>query len=211
MARLPSKRQKPPTTAGSSRNSRSPCSSTTSVAIALTSSSVCGRLTLRAMRTRSQTAARSASGSTTGVCACSFTATSTMDGLAADQVVEQGRRPDDRARAVAVAARLVDGRSAQVAQEPLDRVAQLVARHDVVHEAMLEQELGALEAVRQLLRDRARGDARAGETDQRLGLGQVHVTKGSERGENAAGGRVGHQTDVGNSRLGQPAERSARL
>ena len=54
-------RQKPPTMAGSSPKSRSPCSSTTSVAMASTSSRVCGRLTLRASWTRAQTAARSSS------------------------------------------------------------------------------------------------------------------------------------------------------
>src|SRR3954452_6541731 len=210
-ARRPSKRQKPPTTAGSSRNSRSPCSSTTSVAIAFTSSTVCGRLTLRAMRTRSQTAVRSASGSTTELCSCSFIATSTMYGLAANQVVEQRRRPNDRPRAVAVAARLVEGGRAQVAQKPLDPVAQFVARHNLVHEAMLEQKLGALETVGQLLGDRARRDARAGEADQRLGLGEIHIAESGERGENPARGRVGHQADVRNSCLGQASERSTRL
>src|SRR4051812_3343462 len=193
-ARRPSMRQKPATTAGSSRNRRSPCSSTTSVHIALTSSSVWSRFTLRAMRTRSHTALRSSSGSITGAVG------STMDQLAC-----QGDR------AGAVAARLVDSRRAQVAQQPLDRVAQLVARDDLVHEAVLVQELGALEAFRQLLRDRAGSDARARETDERLWLGQVDVAQRSERGEHAAGGRVGHEADVRHAGLAEPTERCARL
>ena len=60
---------------------------------------------------------------------------------------------------------------------------------------MLEQELGTLEALGQLLRDRARGHARAGEADERLGLGEIDIAERAERGEDATGGRVGHEAD----------------
>ena len=62
---------------------------------------------------------------------------------------------------------------------------------DPVEEAVLEQELGALEARRQLLGDRPGRDARAGEPDQRVRLGDVDVAEDGERGEDAAGRRVG--------------------
>ena len=61
-----------------------------------------------------------------------------------------------------------------------DLGAQLGPLDDPVDEAVLEQELGTLEAVGQLAADRARIDPRAGEADQRLRLGQVHV---AERGK----------------------------
>ena len=48
---------------------------------------------------------------------------------------------------------------------------QILARHDQVDHAVLEQELRALEAGRQLLADRLLDHARAGEADQRIGLG----------------------------------------
>jgi hypothetical protein len=54
---------------------------------------------------------------------------------------------------------------------------------------MAEQELRPLEAGWQLGRDRAGGDACAGEPDERVGLGDVHVTDRGERGEHAAGRR----------------------
>ena len=52
-------------------------------------------------------------------------------------------------------------------------VLQLAAIDDHVEHAVLEQELAALEALGQLLADRLLDDARAGEADQRLRLGDV--------------------------------------
>src|SRR5688572_1288739 len=48
--------------------------------------------------------------------------------------------------------------------------------HQVEH-AVLDQELAALEALRQLLPDRLLDDARAREADERLGFGEVEVAQ----------------------------------
>ena len=66
------------------------------------------------------------------------------------------------------------------AEQAGERDPQLAARHDGVHEPMLEQPFGALEALGQLL---AHGPARhpgPGKADERSRLGQDHV---AERGE----------------------------
>ena len=57
------------------------------------------------------------------------------------------------------------------------RRAQLVAMHHHVDHAVLQQIFGALEAFRQLLADRLRNDARAGEADLRAGLGDLDVAQ----------------------------------
>ncbi len=49
---------------------------------------------------------------------------------------------------------------------------ELVARHDHVDHAVVEQIFGALEAVGQFLADRLFDDPLAGETDQCAGLGE---------------------------------------
>ena len=49
---------------------------------------------------------------------------------------------------------------------------------------------------RQLLGDRARGDARAGEPDERVRLGDVDVAEHGERGEDAAGRGIRQHADV---------------
>ena len=54
------------------------------------------------------------------------------------------------------------------------------------------------------------GDARAGEADERLGSGDVHVAQRRERGEDAARRRVRHHAQVGNAGCLQPAERGTR-
>ena len=77
--------------------------------------------------------------------------------------------------------------------------AELGARHDPVDEAVVEQELGALEALGQLLGDRAGRHARAGEADQRVGLRDVHVTDRGERGEHAARRRIGQDRQEGHA------------
>jgi hypothetical protein len=56
---------------------------------------------------------------------------------------------------------------------------------------MFEQELASLKSFRQLLPDRLLDDARAGESNQRARLGNVHVTEHREAGGHAAGRRVG--------------------
>src|SRR3989337_2554038 len=57
-------------------------------------------------------------------------------------------------------------RRAQVPEQQREAVAQLVARHDLVHEDVLEEELGALEAGRQRFGDRAGGHAGPGKADE---------------------------------------------
>ncbi len=83
------------------------------------------------------------------------------------------------------------------------RRAQVVAVHDHVDHAVREQVLGALEAFGQLLADGLLDDARAGEADERPGLGDVHVAQHGIGGSDAAGGGVGQHDDVGQARLAQ--------
>ena len=66
---------------------------------------------------------------------------------------------------------------------------------------MLEQVFGALEAFRQLLAHRLLDDARAGEADQRAGLGDLDVAQHGEARGDAAGGRIGQHDDVGQARF----------
>ena len=71
------------------------------------------------------------------------------------------------------------------------------AGDDGVEEAVGEEELGALEALGELLADGLLDDAGAGEADERAGFGDVEVAEHGEGGGDAAGGGVGHQRDVG--------------
>ena len=89
------------------------------------------------------------------------------------------------------------GSCLQVAQQQRQAIAQLGARHDLVDEAVAVQELGALEALRQLVARGPRRHARAGEPDEGVRLGQVDVPEGRERGEDAARRGVGQDADVG--------------
>ena len=66
---------------------------------------------------------------------------------------------------------------------------------DHVDEAVLEHELGGLEAVGQLDFDRLGNGARAGETDDGPRLGDDHVAQHGEARGDAAGGRVGQDGD----------------
>ena len=94
------------------------------------------------------------------------------------------RRPSGRARRGAFGARLRVrrlsssrrlGRARVQGQQAPDLAAQLGAPDDAVDEAVLELELGALEAGGQLAVDGLLDDARAGEGHERAGLGQDHV------------------------------------
>ena len=62
---------------------------------------------------------------------------------------------------------------------------------------------GALEAFRQLLADRLLDDARAGEADDRAGLGDVDVAEHRVGRGDAAGRRIGQHDDIGQPRLAQ--------
>ena len=78
---------------------------------------------------------------------------------------------------------------AHEAQRAGQRRLHLAPIDDQVEHAVLEQELAALEAVGQLLADGLLDDARTGEADQRLRLGDVQVAQHREAGGDAAGGR----------------------
>src|SRR5690349_936210 len=82
----------------------------------------------------------------------------------------------------------VGGHSLEQSQHGVQPVAQLPAVDDHVDGALLEQELGALEAFGQLLAHRLLDYARAGEADQRLRLGEHHVADHGEARRNAAHG-----------------------
>src|SRR5580704_6784882 len=82
-----------------------------------------------------------------------------------------------------------------------------LARDDGVEETVLEEKFCGLKAFGQFLTDGLLDDARAGETDQRAGLGDIQVTEHRVAGGDAAGGGIGQ---YGNEReLGfvQAAER----
>ena len=92
-------------------------------------------------------------------------------------------------------------RLAQQPQHAAQRRGQLGARHDLIDHAVLKQVFGALEPLGQRLADRFLDDARAGETDDRAGLGENDVAEHRERGRHAAGRRIGQHDDVGQPRF----------
>src|SRR5438309_1571656 len=64
---------------------------------------------------------------------------------------------------------------------------------DGVEEAVLEEELGALEAFRELLAGGLLDDAGSGEADEGSGFGDVEVAEHRKGRGDAAGGGVGHE------------------
>ena len=88
---------------------------------------------------------------------------------------------------------------------------QLAPVDDQVEHAALEQELAALEAVGQLLADGLLDDARPGEADQRLRLGDVEVAQHREARRHAAGRRIGEDRDVGQAGAIEPRQRRRDL
>ncbi len=112
-----------------------------------------------------------------------------------------GHQPGDHVRGLAV----------EHGEQHREAVAQLAAVHDQVDRALLEQELGALEAFRQLLAHGLLDHARAGEADQRVGLGDDHVAHEGKARRHAAHGGVGEQGDEGQPALGQAGDRRGGL
>src|SRR3989475_4290320 len=104
-----------------------------------------------------------------------------------------------------------DQRTREQVEQPREHGAQLGARPDRVDHAVLEQELGALEAARQLLADGLLDDAGPGEADERARPGQVRVAQEGEGGRHAAGGGIGHQRDERDAARPQPGQRRADL
>src|SRR5689334_17962815 len=96
-------------------------------------------------------------------------------------------------------------------QDQADLPLELLTMHDAIQHAMFEQELGALKAVRQFLPNGLFDDTRAGETDERLGLGQDDVPEHRKARGDAARRRMEEDGDVRDTRLAQPAERGRGL
>ena len=71
------------------------------------------------------------------------------------------------------------------------------ARDDGIEEAVFEEELGALEALGELLADGLLDDAGACEADEGSGFCDVEVSEHGEAGGDASGSGVGHDGDVG--------------
>ena len=103
-------------------------------------------------------------------------------------------------------------RFGQEPAQPRQRRAQVVAMHHHVDHAVVFQIFRALKAFRQFLADGLFDHARAGKTDQRAGLGDLHVAEHGIGGGDAAGGRIGQHHDIGLLRLAQHlhADRGAR-
>src|SRR3989441_3772785 len=100
-------------------------------------------------------------------------------------------------------------------QKQVERVGdvglQVFARDDGIEKAVLQQELGGLKTLGQLLANGLLDDARAGETDQRAGLGDVQITQHGVAGGHAAGGGVGEHGYVRHARLVQAGQRRRNL
>ena len=95
------------------------------------------------------------------------------------------------------------GRARQQREQARELVAQLAAVDDHVERALLEQELGALEALGQLLANRLLDDARTGEADQRARLGDDDVGNEREARRHAAHRRIGQHGHERQPRLRQ--------
>src|SRR5437867_1309154 len=89
----------------------------------------------------------------------------------------------------------------------LRMVASIAALDDEIELAVLEEELGALETLRERLTDGLGDDAGSGEADQGSRLGDDHVAEHGEARGDAAGGRIGEHGDVGQTLGSQALER----
>src|SRR5690625_102564 len=101
---------------------------------------------------------------------------------------------------------ILSGHGSAAAQEPYvggEFGLELATVDDVVEHALLQEELGPLEALGQVLLDRLLDDPRPCEADERLGLGDYQVAQRREAGRHTAGGRVGEDADVGQPLLRQ--------
>jgi len=80
-------------------------------------------------------------------------------------------------------------------QNLADHLLLIPALHDFVHKAVVQQELGPLEAFRQLLADGLLDHPGTGKTDQRSRLRKNNVAQHCETGRHAAGGGIGEHAD----------------
>src|SRR6185503_148534 len=103
------------------------------------------------------------------------------------------------------------GPRGQLREQRRDLIARVAAIENHVDGALLEQELGALEALGQRLARRLLDDARARETDQRAGLRNIDVAEQRETRRGAARRRIRHHGHVRQLRRRELRERRARL
>ncbi len=82
---------------------------------------------------------------------------------------------------------------------------------DPIDHSLLEQELGSLEPLGELLVDRLLDDAGPGKADQRLRLREDDVAHGREARRDAARRRMGHDRDVRDSGVREPRQERVRL
>src|SRR5207245_4423462 len=82
-----------------------------------------------------------------------------------------------------------------------DSLLEALARHDQIDHAVFQQELRTLKLRRELLLDGLLDDARAGEPDEGLGLGQDDVRQHRETSRHAPEGRVGEDGARRDARL----------
>src|SRR5260221_780939 len=215
--RRPSIRAKPVTIAASSPKPLSPWSSITSSANARRNSSVRGRPWLRASWTRCHIAAFGSAGRAVPPSVpsrfrpSSRSTTGGLHGLVRGDLLGQRRQEADRAEARPGLAVTRHVHRAHEPEQRRDLGPEVAPMDNPIDEAVLEQELRTLEAGRQLLADRAGGDAGAGEADERVRLGQVHVAEDRVGSKDAAGRRVAHDAEVWHPGCAEAFERRARL
>src|SRR5260370_20695770 len=77
-----------------------------------------------------------------------------------------------------------------------DEGLEVLAMDDGVEETVFEEEFGALKSFGEFLADGLLDDARAGETDERAGIGGVELAEHGEAGGGTAGGGIRKPADV---------------
>ena len=87
-----------------------------------------------------------------------------------------------------------------------EAAAQGGAVDDEIDHAVIEEELGGLEAVGQFLLGDLLDDARSGEADEGAGLGHDDIGDGGVAGGDAAVAGIDQQGDVRHARFAQPGE-----
>src|SRR5688572_23885158 len=95
--------------------------------------------------------------------------------------------------------------------EPRDALAQLAPVDDHVDRALLEQEFRALEALGQRLAHRLLDHARAGEADERPGLGDDDISNEGKTRRDATHGGIGQHRDERLPRRGELVQCRGRL
>src|SRR5256712_13087561 len=200
----------PPTIAGSSRNERSPCSSWNRSKARARPSGAGGRVMSRGVWPAIHGVVRRAV----------IAGASTMRPASAARCPLPAAEPGAGGRSPPTMRSIIDMSQAPAevlagdpegVQEESDPLLELVPRDDLIDEAVLEEELRALEAGGQLLADRLAGHARAGEADERSRLREDDVAERRERGEHAARRGVGEHGDERDAGGVEARDRADRL